>query len=105
LSTAMNDHILNLSADISLFPAVRDKFYDVICSLLDLFFKDASDYARENFIRSCVEQIKPVERLILIKALQNNFDRQVTERQMIEIVEKMFRHAAIYLTALKNTET
>lgn len=102
--------------NVSNFPDVQKGFDQKIVLLLDTFFKNASEYQKEKFIKASFDQIRYLESLLLhqqgvhFSQLKNvktptqlksiGEELKSIEQSMIVALNRMFRHASIYLPAV-----
>lgn len=103
--------------DVSIFPAVQERFELTMSGLIEVFFKDAGDYAQEKFINCCAQQIRPNEKLLLITEGINPsqlkdlaYDKktiilkmQSIESQMLNLVSRMHKNTIIYMATFTAT--
>lgn len=116
----MNKKLVNTwGRGVSHFPSIQQKFDENITLLLDTYFTNANEYQKEKFIKSCFDQVRHLESLLLqqqgvdfdqLKNIKSqdevkNFAEEMNniEQSMLIIVKRMFRHATIYLPAVNLT--
>lgn len=109
----MNKSIEIWGKNISQFESVQKEFERVVGSLLETYFKKSDDYTQEKFIKCCADQIRPLEKLLLlqegIKPNEISMNPQkimevfkTTENTMLSCINRMFRHTITYLTAVRS---
>lgn len=113
----MNEQIVNKWGNgVSNFPAVQKEFDKKMVLLLDTFFKNANEYQKEKFIKASFDQIRYLESLLLhqqgvhLSQLKNiktpaqlksvGDELKSIEQSMVVALNRMFRHASIYLPAV-----
>lgn len=94
----MTENVTIWGAHVSIFPNVQKRFEDVVKTLLELYLKNADDYAQEKFIKTCAEQIRPIEKFLLYTGglhpcqvyTNRSFDREALLKKSLEIEKKIF---------------
>ncbi|MFX4261269.1 hypothetical protein ACOBQJ_03595 [Pelotomaculum propionicicum] len=112
-----NAIVILWSKGLSQFASVQEEFERLVGNLVNLQLRKADDYALEKFIKSCVDQVRPIEKLMMfqygvdhsqiakirtpaeLKAVSNKM--KVIEKTMLGIVRRMHRHSLIFLQAVK----
>lgn len=98
--------------DVSIFPAVQERFELTMSGLIEVFLKDAGDYAQEKFIKCCAQQIRPNEKLLLLtegihpSQLGEDFINKETivskmqsiESQILSLVSWIHKNTIIYMS-------
>ncbi|MCL6478138.1 MAG: hypothetical protein K6T65_06950 [Peptococcaceae bacterium] len=109
--------VLTWGKNVSSFSSVQKKFDASVSSLLNTHFRNASDYQKEKFVKSCVDQIAPLEKLLLYQEGLHPAQLRGTlpdiekagralksiEKSMISAVDRMYRHANIFLAGRRTS--